>query len=178
LLGKRPSKINELNTHMHVVSMLPGSLLLYVLRQLTEQVRLFARCLVVVAHHGAAPAGNGVFMRDEALLVEINAACVNGVENPAVFADAGNGDFFKNAGKQYLGARIAFGYNKRRRDLGRHACKDYMYKGGVEVGVDEKRWKEVLKAAESMLIWGKPPPSVFFNSSRQLREEADAARAR
>ena len=63
---------------------------------------------------------------------------------------------------------------KRRRDLGRHACKDYMYKGGVEVGVDEKRWKEVLKAAESMLIWGKPPPSVFFNSSRQLREEADA----
>ena len=72
---------------------------------------------------------------------------------PPPFADAGNGDFFKNAGKQYLGARIAFGYNKRRRDLGRHACKDYMYKGGAEVGVDEKRWKEVLKAAESMLIW-------------------------
>ena len=125
-----------------------------------DQVQLFARSFVVVAHHGAAPAGNGVFMHDRSLLIEINSICDQGSMMKEVFADAGNGDFAVSAGKKYIGARVAHAYNRHKENKGNHECVDYMYTD-VSLGIDAKRWAKVIQVAEGLLIWGSPPPVIF-----------------
>ena len=50
---------------------------------------------------------------------------------------------------------MVYGVNKN--GNGRRSCADYMYNPELEVAVDEERWREIIRAAEGFLIWGRPP---------------------
>ena len=123
------------------------------------QVQRFARSKLVIAHYGAATTGNGIFMRNDGLMIEANNLCgISGgikEERPALCNAGNQASFFEQAGRQYLGACMVYGVNKN--GNGRRSCADYMYNPELEVAVDEERWREIIRAAEGFLIWGRPP---------------------
>lgn len=114
-----------------------------------EQVLLMQRARVAVMHHGAAVAGNGVFLQPSSLLIEIHSQQDGAWDFHETLYDGGFGKFALASGTRYLGARVATaeGPPAIRRSIYDHVMRSPM----MTVGINESRWQHVLETANTLL---------------------------
>ena len=107
-----------------------------------EQVHAFARSRVVIAHHGAVVQGNGIFLQDEAVLVEIVSQFTLGQPDFSfndIFQPSGVTGFADALSIRALSANVAYAANN---------VIDY-YHTHHPVFVNESRWNLVLDQLDS-----------------------------
>lgn len=134
-----------------------------------QQAALYARSRVVVVHHGASLA-NGLFLRADSLMVEINRQWDN--QQPPHFVPsmhaAGYQGLFLSSGVAYIGARVAYGVwgNRGSRKNDGHAdprdgivrwqlSKPIQYDfndANMAIGINASRWEEVLSTIDQIII--------------------------
>ena len=101
---------------------------------LCEQVRLYSRARIVVAHHGANMA-NSMFMQPNSLVIEINKQCDNNI-----ISNAGYALLHASLGISYIGARVAYMYNTW-----------YDFRSSKFIHMNYSKWNYVLKEAQTIL---------------------------
>lgn len=113
-----------------------------------EQVKLFAQARVAILHHGAAVAGNGVFMPDDGILVELcaqyNMSNVLWYQSAEpIFTDCGNREWAKAVGRNYIGSASAFWAGHEGEAVGSY----YFKRGSADkVEVNRTRWLLTMDA--------------------------------
>ena len=134
-----------------------------------QQAALYARSRVVVVHHGASLA-NGLFLRADSLMVEINRQWDN--QQPPHFVPslygAGYQGLFLSSGVAYVGARVAYGVwgaAGGRKNDGHADAKDGVVRwqlnrpvqydfndANMAIGINGSRWEEVLDTIDRIII--------------------------
>jgi len=118
------ANVSELSKYLlghHAMPQLEGLIVVNFAKQsYCDQIRIMRSCRIFVAHHGAAVAGNGVFMSNNSLIIEISGS--HDKKTGDALSPLGktsiNQALFQSIGSNYLGARVAYatvrgGANKR-----------------------------------------------------------------
>jgi len=101
---------------------------------LCEQVKMYSRARIVVAHHGANMA-NSMFMQPNSLVIEINKQC-----NEYVISNAGYALLHASLGISYIGARVAYMENTW-----------YDFRSSKFIHINYSKWNSVLHEAQTIL---------------------------
>lgn len=110
-----------------------------------EQVTYFARSKVLIAHHGAVVQGNGPWLPDGAVLVEIvSQHDLTNVSAPLVpiWASSPVTEFARSTGISAISASVAYSASGRR---------DYYHDSTTEVLVNISRWEETLEKIDEVI---------------------------
>ena len=112
-----------------------------------DQIKALARSKVAVAHHGAFAQGDGIFLRDGSIMVEIvrqyDVKENNTFEFAPLFRRTAVTGFSAAVGISSLSANVAFAASRRYRF-------DY-YKVRTPVSINETRWDTVLERIDGFL---------------------------
>lgn len=101
---------------------------------LCDQVHMYSRAKVVVAHHGANMA-NSMFMQPDSLVIEINKQC-----NEHIFSNAGYALLHATLGISYIGARVSYMNHQW-----------YDFRSTKLIHVNFTKWDQVIKEAQKIL---------------------------
>ena len=164
-----------------------------------EQAALYARAKVVVVHHGASLA-NGLFLRQESLMVEMNRQWDN--QQPPHFVPAlygaGYQGLFLSSGVSYIGARVAYGVwgnsrSARNAKNDGHADADGIVRwqlnrpiqydfndAKMAIGINASRWEQVLDVVDRIVVprLGQPRAGPRRGAAASLHPHAEKGSAR
>ena len=119
-----------------------------------EQVRLFARARVFIAHHGAAVWANSVFQPPGSILVEVFPQYEEESYSKHVLVepigDAGSLDMAKAIGRHYVGSRSAFLLDIDEAAKPIEGITRYLT-SRAKLGVNRTRWHLAMDLVASML---------------------------
>ncbi len=110
-----------------------------------EQVKMLARSKVFIAHHGAVLQGNGAWIPDDSVIVEIISQFDRQEQQPLLvplFHGSNINDFAKHTGISALSAAVAYSASGK---------LDYYHDAKTEVEINVTRWELVLKKVGAML---------------------------
>jgi hypothetical protein len=110
-----------------------------------EQVKLLARSKVFVAHHGAVLQGNGAWISDDSVIVEIVSQFDTKEQHPLLvplFHGSSINGFAKHTGISALSAAVAYSASGK---------LDYYHDAKTKVEINVTRWECALNKVGEML---------------------------
>mmetsp|Transcript_77316 Transcript_77316/g.224311 ORF Transcript_77316/g.224311 Transcript_77316/m.224311 type:complete len:588 (-) Transcript_77316:162-1925(-) len=145
-----------------------------------DQVRLYARSRVALHHHGAAVAGNGAFLRPDAVLVELEAvSCISPSREAPDFTKCKGGigptlnfGFAHAQGLRYVGGKVVVPTPLDAKPC--PSAPDYFYREDCVLDLQYDAFASVLDRVRTLL--GAPPPGISSTSAMPSLASTEIAR--